>query len=86
MLYKKVMALPLPMIELLSLFKTEPVPLIDSLQVSCSSEAILVKGRYVKLARDVSQTPWNLITPNAIDADEDDGVGALIASGAHVNL
>lgn len=52
-LFKKIVALPTPMIELLSVFGYTK-PLIDSVQVKCSTDPILVKGRYVKLARDVS--------------------------------
>lgn len=35
-------------------------PLSDCLSVSCQFEAILVKGRYLKLSREVSQTPWHM--------------------------
>ena len=33
---------------------------MDSLTVKCQFEPILVKGRYLKLSREVSQTPWLL--------------------------
>ena len=54
------------MIELLSVFKGEYTSLTELIRVKCSADHILLKGRYVKLARDVSQTPWNL-------TEEDDG-------------
>ena len=42
------------MIELVSVFKKEPVSLFEVLNIDFNADAILVKGRYVKLARDVS--------------------------------
>ena len=68
-LYKKVRLLPAPMLEFLSVFKEEQSSLLEQLKISFSADPILVKGRYVKLTRDVSQTPWNL---NEED-DNDDG-------------
>ena len=66
-LYKKIQALPKPMIELLPVFREKTNEssemaaanlntgtLIENFQVTCSSEALLVKGRYVKLVRNVS--------------------------------
>ena len=55
-----------------------------SLAVEGKSDALLVKGRYVKLARDVSQTPWNLIIGssernNNNNEDEDVDNAAAIA-------
>jgi tRNA U54 and U55 pseudouridine synthase Pus10 len=32
--------------------------LTRAMEVSCSYESILVYGRYIKLSRKVSQTPW----------------------------
>lgn len=58
------------MIEMLSIFKLPKTSLVDAVSVKCSSETILVKGRYIKLTRDVSQTPWNLN-----EEDDDDGAG-----------
>ena len=55
---------------MLSIFKLPKTSLVDAVSVKCSSETILVKGRYIKLTRDVSQTPWNLN-----EEDDDDGAG-----------
>ena len=41
------------------MFKVKPDPLMDCLNVKCQFEAILVKGRYLKLSREVSQSPWH---------------------------
>ena len=65
-IYKKVHALPTPLLELLSVFKEESRSLVDDMEVSFMCDPILVKGRYVKLTRDVSQTPW------ALNEDDDD--------------
>jgi len=54
------------------------------MQVKCNTDAILVKGRYVKLARDVSQTPWNLNEDD--DGDEEGGAVKVLAPGAHKSL
>ena len=43
----------------LAVFKASPQSLIDKLDVSCTHENILVKGRYLKLSREVSQSPWH---------------------------
>ena len=48
------MAMPLPMIELLNVLKPQVTSLVDTLTVNFKSDPLLVKGRYVKLARDVS--------------------------------
>ena len=72
------------MIELVSVFKKEPVSLFEVLNIDFNADAILVKGRYVKLARDVSQTPWNL---NQKEDDDDDGAANIVAAaGGHVNI
>ena len=50
------------------------------------SDALLVKGRYVKLARDVSQTPWNLIIGSSErnnNNNEDEDVDNAAALAGH---
>ena len=42
------------MIELLSVFKEPSQSLINVLNVTCKSDPIYLKGRYIKLTRDVS--------------------------------
>ena len=61
------------MIEMLSIYKDDTKSLVDELKVKCTAEPILVKGRYVKLARDVSQTPWNLV-----EEEDDDAVEVVV--------
>lgn len=68
-LYKKAASLPLPLIEMLRIFKQPFNPLVDALSVTCQADPVYVKGRYIKLTRDVSQTPW---TPK--DDEDDEGV------------
>ena len=51
--------LPTVVLGTLSMFKVKPDPLMDCLNVKCQFEAILVKGRYLKLSREVSQSPWH---------------------------
>ena len=52
--------------------------------IECKSDALLVKGRYVKLARDVSQTPWNLIIgSNERNNNEDEDVDNAAAIAGH---
>lgn len=53
-LYKKVASLPFPLIEMLKIFKEPSLSLIDALNVTWRADSILIKGRYIKLKRDVS--------------------------------
>ena len=46
------------------IFKEEhfkKVDLTTLLEVACSHESLLVHGRYTKLSRSISQTPWNVM-------------------------
>ena len=66
-LMKRVVSLPVPLLTSLSIFgKLGKHSLLGSLNVVCKAEAILVKGRYLKLSREVSQTPW------ALNEDDDE--------------
>ena len=78
-------ALPTPLLELLSVFKEESRSLVDDLEVSFMADPILVKGRYVKLTRDVSQTPWNLNEDDDDDTKPD--LPKVVQPGkAHTNI
>ena len=59
-MFKEVTKLPSVVLSTLSIFKEKPDPLTDCLNVKCQFEAILVKGRYLKLSREVSQSPWHV--------------------------
>ena len=56
--------------------------MLEDLTVSFMADPILVKGRYVKLTRDVSQTPWHLNE----DDDDDAGVKPQPAANSHTNI
>ena len=36
------------------------------MQVECSMESVLLYGRYIKLSREVSQTPWLIGTKKLV--------------------
>ena len=59
-LYKEVISLPSALLQTLSIFREDPVSLVDKLAVKCSFENLLVHGRYLKLSREVSQSPWSV--------------------------
>lgn len=53
----------------LDVFKKEKIAEIDLnllMNVECSMENILLYGRYIKLSREVSQTPWNITTKKMV--------------------
>ena len=52
---KKAMSLPLPLLECLSVFSKKGGL---NIHVTCTHENILLSGRYIKLSREMSQTPW----------------------------
>ncbi|TNV80047.1 hypothetical protein FGO68_gene15427 [Halteria grandinella] len=57
--------LALPLLKELDVFKSQEIAQIDLntlMSVDCTMDNILLYGRYVKLSREVSQTPWNLGT------------------------
>ena len=59
-LFKEVIGLPSALLQTFSIFKEDPISLVDKLTVKCSFEALLVHGRYLKLSREVSQSPWSV--------------------------
>ena len=59
-LFKEVIGLPSALLQTFSIFKGDPVSFVDKLAVKCSFEALLVHGRYLKLSREVSQSPWSV--------------------------
>ena len=88
-------ALPRPLFYGLPCFdkaeQSKDIP--SSLKITCSHDSILVRGRYTKMARGVSQTPW-MVNDNAKSSVQDEiaktlhpllkpknGVGYLHAAG-----
>jgi tRNA U54 and U55 pseudouridine synthase Pus10 len=57
---QKLQTLPRPLFSGLEIFTDEisKTNLVSLLNVTCSHENILVYGRYLKLSRSCSQTPW----------------------------
>ena len=53
-IFKAIAGLPIVILNNLACFKAEPQSLIDKFDASCTFENILVKGRYLKLSREVS--------------------------------
>jgi tRNA U54 and U55 pseudouridine synthase Pus10 len=60
--------MPLPLLKELKVFQHEiaKMDLSQLMSVDCRMENILLYGRYVKLSREVSQTPWNLGTKKMV--------------------
>ena len=59
-IFKELVSLPSALLQTFSIFKGKPDQFIDMLTVRCSFEALLVHGRYLKLSREVSQSPWSI--------------------------
>ena len=59
---KKMLVMPRPLFKDLKIFSSEisKINLTDILGISCKHENILVYGRYTKLSRKISQTPWTV--------------------------
>jgi tRNA U54 and U55 pseudouridine synthase Pus10 len=56
--------MPHVLLEDFPVFKADPdfesKDVVSHLRVECSCENILVYGRYIKLSRELSQTPWSV--------------------------
>jgi hypothetical protein len=59
---RKMMVMPRPLFKDLKVFNSDiaKVDLTTLLTISCSHENVLVYGRYIKLSRKISQTPWTV--------------------------